>query len=71
MHLQFFHESRVRVRGKICAALLAHGRARVEEVDAEVGVVALDGLRDVLDDRDVEGDRNAEDRDDDRLVLFV
>ena len=43
----------------------------MKEVDSEVSVVAFDGLRDVLDDGDVEGNRDAEDWQNDRLVLLV
>ena len=43
----------------------------MEEVDPEVGVVALDRLRHVLDDADVERNRNSENGKDDRLELFI
>ena len=51
--------------------LLAHGRSGAEEVDPEVGVVALHRLRDVLHGGDVERRRNAVHRQDDGLVLLV
>ena len=41
------------------------------EVDSEVSVIALHRLRDVLDDCDVERDRNSENRQNNRLVFFV
>ena len=43
----------------------------MEEVDPEVRVVALHGLRDVLDDRNVEGNGDSEDGKNHRLVLFI
>ena len=70
-NLQLLDEGGIRVRGVVDAAVPAHGRARVKEVDSEVGIIAFDGLRDVLDDGDVEGNRDAEDRQNDRLVLLV
>lgn len=70
-NLQFFDESGFRVRCIISAAISAHGSTGVEEVDSEVGVVALHGLGDVLDDGDVEGDGDTEDGDDDGFVFLV
>ena len=43
----------------------------MEEVDTEVRVVTLHGLRDVLDDRDVERNWDSEDGKNYRFVLFV
>ena len=71
MNSQFFYKRRLRVCSERSPTFSAHCRARVEEVDPEVGVVALNCLRDVLDDCDVKGDRNAEDGNNNCLVLFV
>ena len=70
-NLQLLDECGVGIGGIVDGAVPAHGRARMKEVDSEVGVVAFDGLGDVLDDGDVEGDGDAEDRQNDRLVLLV
>jgi hypothetical protein len=43
-HSQLFQEGRLGVGGVVAAAVLAHDRAGVEEVDSEVGVVALNRL---------------------------
>ena len=71
MNSQFFYKRRLRVCSERSPTFSAHCRARVEEVDPEVGVVALNCLRDVLDDCDVKGDRNAEYGNNNCLVLFV
>ena len=70
-NLQFFAEACVRVCGVPATPVPAHCGSGVEEVDSEVGVVALDRLRDVLDDRDVERNGDAEDGQNDRLVFLV
>ena len=43
----------------------------MEEVDTEVRVVALHGLRDVLNDRNVERNGDSEDGKNYRLVFFI
>ena len=45
--------------------------AGMEKVDSQVSVASLDGLVNVFDVGDVEGARDAEDGQDDRLVLLV
>jgi hypothetical protein len=70
-HLHFLEERRVWVCESSCGRLLPDCRSRVEEVDPEVGVVALYGLRDVLHGRNVERDGHAEDGHDDSLIFAV
>ena len=68
-HSHFLEEDGLRVG--VLHVLLAHGGAGAEEVDAQVGVVALHRLRDVLHGGDVERRRNAVHGQDDGLVLLV
>ena len=68
---QFFNEAGLRVGRVTTSAVAPDGGSGMEEVDPEVGVVALHRLRHVLDHADVERNRNAEDRKNDRLVFFI
>ena len=65
----FLEEDGLRVG--VLHVLLAHGRSGAEEVDSQVGVVALHRLGDVLDGGDVERSGDAVHRQDDGLVLLV
>lgn len=53
------------------AALFANLRAWMREIDAQIGEVALIAQIGIFDHRNVERDRNAENRDHNGVMFFV
>jgi hypothetical protein len=71
LNSQFFNETGVRVGRITSSTISAHSCARVEKVYSQVSVIALDSLRNVLDDGDVKRNGDSKDWQNDGLVFFV
>ncbi len=57
--------------GEVASSVFADGSARMEEVDPEVSVVALDRLRHVLHCGNVKWHRDSKDGQDEGLILLI